>query len=282
MFWQTVHAGAVKASREYDFDLEWNAPSVETDSSRQIAIIESMINRRLAGLILAPVDRKALVGVVEKARSAGIPVVIFDSGLDTDKRLSYVATDNRAGGRLAARRLGTVLQGRGKVAVIGFMIGSASTMDREQGFQEEITANFPGIQIVDIRYSNSDRSVAMGLAENILTAHPDLGGFFADNEGSSTGTVQAVKSRAAKSTRVVAFDHTEQIVQDMRDGWVDSVVVQSPFRMGYESAKAIGVHFKGGIPPPNVDSGCRLIVREDLDKPEVKELLFPDLRTWLT
>ena len=122
----------------------------------------------------------------------------------------------------------------------------------------------------------------MGLAENILTAHPDLGGVFADNEGSSTGTLQAVKSRAAKSTRVVAFDDTEQIVQDLPDRWVDSIVVQSPFRMGYESAKAIGMHLQGTISPATVDSGCRLIAREDLDKPEVRELLFPDLRDWLT
>ena len=199
VFWQTVHAGAQKAAREHGFELEWSAPSLETDSSRQIEIVESMINRQLAGLILAPVDRKGLAGVVNKAAARNIPTVIFDSAIDSDQKISYVATDNMAAGRLAAGRLGTVLGGKGKVAILGFMLGSASTMEREQGFQDEMAKSFPGIAVVDLRFSNSDRSVAMSLAENIMTAHPDLGGFFADNEGSSTGAARALKSRNAKT-----------------------------------------------------------------------------------
>jgi ribose transport system substrate-binding protein len=113
IFWQTVHAGAVKAAQEFDFEIEWNAPTLEIDSSRQIAIVESMINRRLAGIALAPVDRKALVNVVERAAAEGIPVAIFDSDIDTDKRITYVATNNREGGRMAARQLGQLMQGTG-------------------------------------------------------------------------------------------------------------------------------------------------------------------------
>src|SRR5450759_4028799 len=137
IFWQTVHAGAIKASQEFGFEVEWNAPTLEIDSSRQIEIVESMINRRLAGIAVAPVDRQALVGVVERAAQAGIPVVIFDSGIDTTKRISYVATNNVEGGRMAARRLGQVLGGKGKVGIIGFMPGSGATMEREEGFQDE-------------------------------------------------------------------------------------------------------------------------------------------------
>jgi ribose transport system substrate-binding protein len=282
IFWQTVHAGAIKAAQEYGFEVEWNAPTLEIDSSRQIDIVESMVNRKLAGIVLAPVDRKALVAVVERAAKAGVPVAIFDSGIDTQQRVSYVATNNEEGGRMAARRLGEVIQGKGKVAIIGFMPGSASTMEREHGFQDEMRTKFPNVNIVGLQFGMADRAKAMAVTENVLTAHPDLAGLFADNESSSAGTVQALKSRGAKTVKLVAFDASEQLVADMRAGWIDSIVVQNPFKMGYESTKAIGMHLKGEKPPQLVDSGATLIKMEDLDKSETKELLFPDIQKYLS
>jgi ribose transport system substrate-binding protein len=281
IFWQTVHAGAIKAAQEYGFEVEWNAPTLEIDSARQIDIVESMVNRKLAGIVLAPVDKKALVAVVERAAKAGVPVSIFDSGIDTKQRLSYVATNNEEGGRMAARRLGEVLQGKGKVAIIGFMPGSGSTMEREHGFQDEMRTKFPKVNIIGLQFGMADRAKAMAVTENVLTAHPDLAGLFADNESSSAGTVQALKSRGAKGVKLVAFDASEQLVADMRAGWIDSIVVQNPFRMGYESTKAIGMHLKGEKPPEFVDSGATLLKLEDLDKPGTKELLFPDIQKYL-
>jgi ribose transport system substrate-binding protein len=281
IFWQTVHAGAIKAAREYGFEVEWNAPTLEIDSSRQIEIVESMVNRRLAGIVLAPVDKKALVGVVDRAAKTGVPVSIFDSGIDTNNRISFVATNNEEGGRMAARRVGEVLGGKGKVVVIGFMPGSASTMEREHGFQDEIRTKFPGIDILGLQFGMADRAKAMAVTENVLTAHPDLAGLFADNESSSAGAVQALKSRNAKGVKMVAFDASDQLLADMKAGWIDSIVVQNPFRMGYESTKAIGMYLKGEKPPATVDSGAALIKPEDLEKPEVKELLFPDIQKYL-
>ncbi len=280
-FWQTVHAGALKAAREFHFELSWNAPSLETDSNRQIEIVDSMINRQVSGLILAPVDRKALAGVVDKAATHHIPTMIFDSAIDSDKQISYVATDNIEGGRLAAGRLAEVLEGRGKVAILGFMLGSASTMEREQGFQDEMAHSFPGISVADLRFSNSDRSVAMALAENIMTAHPDLRGFFADNEGSSTGAARALRSRNARNIKLVAFDTTPQLIDDLRAGWLDSLVVQAPFAMGYKAAQAMGQHLAGQKPPARIDSGVRLIRKMDLETPDIQELLHPDLERYL-
>lgn len=281
IFWQTVHAGAIKAAREFGFEIEWNAPALEIDSSRQIQIVESMINRRLAGIVLAPVDRRALVGVVERAAALGIPVSIFDSGIDTDRRISYVATDNREAGRMAARRMAGILGGKGKVGIIGFMPGSASTMEREDGFQEEIRRLAPGVVIAGLQFGMADRARAMAATENLLTAHPDLAGLFADNESSSSGAVQALKARGNRKVRLVAFDASEQLVDDLRAGYIDSIVVQNPFRMGYEATRALGLKLAGGTPPANVDSGASLILRTDLEKPEIRELLFPDLRPYL-
>ncbi len=281
IFWQTVRAGALKAAEEYGFEVEWNAPTLEVDASRQIEIVESMVNRRLAGIVLAPVDRKALVGVVERAARAGIPVSIFDSDIDTKERVSYVATNNEEGGRMAARKLGELIGGKGKVAIIGFMPGSASTMEREHGFQDEIRAKFPQIDVVGLQLGMADRAKARAVTENILTAHPDLAGLFADNESSSAGAVQALKSRNARNVKLVAFDASDQLVADMKAGWIQAIVVQNPFRMGYEATKAIGMKLNGETPPATLDSGATLVTTADLEKAEIKELLFPDLSRYL-
>lgn len=281
IFWQTVRAGAIKAGEEFGFEVEWNAPTVEVDSSRQIEIVEAMVNRRLAGIVLAPVDARALVGIVERAQREGVPVTIFDSGIDTDQYVSYVATDNEEGGRMAARRMGKILGGKGKVGVIGFMPGSASTMLRESGFEDELKQKFPEIEIVSVQFGMANRAKALAATENILTAHPDLAGLFADNESSSAGAVQALKSRGARNVKLVAFDASEQLVADMSDGWIDSIVVQNPFKMGYEAARTMGLHLRGETPPREVDSGAALVLPENVDTPDMQELLFPDIERYL-
>jgi ribose transport system substrate-binding protein len=282
IFWQTVHAGANKAAEEYGLEIEWNAPTLEIDSSRQIAIVDSMVNRHLAGIALAPVDRTALVGVVERASNADIPVAIFDSDIDTKHRLTYVATDNREGGRLAAHYLGEALFGEGKVAYVGFMPGSASTMEREQGFEAEMKKNYPGIKIVQKVYGMADRAKALSATENILNAHPDLGGLFADNESSSAGAAMALKARNTTRVHAVAFDSNEQLIADVQERRIDALVIQDPFRMGYEAVKAIGMRLKGQTPPPHIDSGVYLVTRLDLEKPDIVDLLHPDLQRWLS
>ncbi len=281
IFWQTVHAGAIKAGREFGFAIEWNAPALEIDAGRQIEIVESMINRRLAGIVLAPVDKRALVAVVDRAARLGIPVAIFDSAIDTSGYLSYVATNNEEGGRIAARRLGHVLGGRGKVGIIGFMPGSGSTMEREHGFQDELRRGFPRIKVAALQFGMANRARAMAATENLLAAHPDLAGLFADNESSSSGAVQALKSRANRGVRLVAFDSSEQLVADLKAGWIDSLVVQDPFRMGYESTRAIGLKLAGRVPPRTVDSGVRLVLADELEGADVRALLFPDLGAYL-
>src|SRR2546423_1208760 len=172
---------------------------------------------------------------------------------------------------MAARRMGEILGGKGKVGIIGFMPGSASTMEREHGFQDEIAKRFPGIRIVGLQFAMSDRAKAMAETENMLAAHPDLAGVFADNESSSAGAVQALKSRGAKQVKLVAFDASDQLIADMRAGAIDSIVVQNPFRMGYESARAVGMKLNGQTPPRKLDSGAALIRAEDLDRQETKE-----------
>lgn len=281
IFWQTVHAGAVKAAKEYKLEIEWNAPTLEIDASRQIGIIDSMINRHLAGIALAPVDRKALVSPVERAQRAGIPVAIFDSGIDTNDRITYVATNNREGGRMAARQLADLMLNEGKCALIGFMPGSGATMEREEGFLEEMK-NHPKIQVVQTVYGMASQANAMKETENIMTHYPDLNGLFADNESSSMGAVAAIKSRMETRVRMVAFDASERLIEDLRHRFIDALLVQDPFKMGYVSVKAIGMKLNGEKPPTEVDSGLTMVTRADLEKPDVIPLLYPDIKKYLS
>jgi ribose transport system substrate-binding protein len=266
IFWLTVKAGAEKAAAEAGYSVEWNAPALEIDAKRQQDIIESMVNRKLAGIALAPVDKKALVNIVDRASAAGIPTVIYDSDVDTANRVAYIATDNREGGRMAARRIGEVLGGKGKVGVIGFMAGSASTMEREDGFLEELKAKFPGIEMVGLQF---------GMAENMMTAHPDLAGLFADNESSLSGAVQALKSRGNRKVKLVGFDASDALIADLKEGWIDSLVLQDPFRMGYDSVKAITRKLSGETVAGRQDLPATLATREDLQAGRVVKQLLP-------
>ena len=275
IFWLTVKAGAEKAAAEAGYSVEWNAPALEIDAKRQQDIIESMVNRKLAGIALAPVDKKAMVNIVERATAAGIPTVIYDSDVDTPNRLSYIATDNKEGGRMAARRMGEVLGGKGKVGVIGFMAGSASTMEREDGFVEELKAKFPQMEMVGVQFGMADRAKSMAVTENMMTAHPDLAGLFADNESSLSGTVQALKSRGNRKVKLVGFDASEALIADLKEGWIDSLVLQDPYRMGYDSVKAITRKLAGETPAARQDLPATLATREDLAAGRVAKQLLP-------
>src|SRR5579884_540180 len=196
LFWQSVHAGAAKAARENGVDLVWNGPASETDYTGQLEIVNAMINRRVDAIALAPSDRRAMVNVVERASSEHIPMIIMDSGVDTQDFVSRVATDNYKAGQIAADRMGRILGGKGKVVIVAVQPGAASTEAREKGFEDETKARFPGIQIVDKRFGMSQISESLNVAENMLTAHPDLDGIFASNESSTMGAAQAVRGRA--------------------------------------------------------------------------------------
>jgi ribose transport system substrate-binding protein len=280
LFWQSVHAGAVMASREAGVEIAWNGPTSESDYAAQIQIVDSMIARHVDAIVLAPIDKKAMVSVVERAGRRKIPVVIFDSGLDTDQFVAQVATDNYSAGRLAAERMGEVLKGKGKIVIVAVMPGAASTMAREQGFEEAIKEKYPGIQILDKRYGMADFAKSLTVAENMLTAYPDLDGMFASNESSTVGATQAVKARKA-TLKLVGFDWGPTLLDDLKSGMIDSLVVQNPFRMGADSVRAAVAALRGEKVAKIQNLAPRLIRKEDLDKPDVQEQLNPDLKKYL-
>lgn len=279
-FWQSVHAGAVKASRELNVDIVWNGPPQETDFNQQIQIVDSMINRGVDGIVLAPIDKKSMVGVVERAAAAKIPVVIFDSGLDSDKFVSQVATDNYHAGEVGADRVAKILDGSGKVALVMVQPGAASTMAREQGFKDRVAKVYPSIQIVDERYGWADFAKSLAVAENILTAHPEVEVLFASNESSTVGAAQALKGRKSQ-VKLVGFDSSPQLVEDLKAGVIDSLVIQDPFKMGYESTKSLLAHIGGQQVQKIQNIAPKLVTLENLNTPEIQEQLNPDLKKYL-
>jgi ribose transport system substrate-binding protein len=287
-FWKSVHAGAEKASQELGVKVIWKGPLREDDREDQIKVVETFINMRVKGIALAPLDSSALVPVVTDAARSGIPVVIFDSDLKKDDKISYVATDNYLGGKLAGEHLGKLLGGKGNVILLRYAEGSESTQQREQGFLDAI-GKFPDIKLVSSnQYAGATTETAFKASENLLTAHKGEGGglsvqgIFCPNESSAFGMLRALEDGGlAGKVKFVGFDSSPRLAEAMTKGHLDATVVQDPIKMGYLAVKTLHDHLQGKPVDKRVDTGATLITRDNMGEPRMKELLFPDYKKWL-
>jgi len=282
-FWKSIHAGAVKGSRELGVEIIWKGPLKEDDREQQIKVVENFVARAVDGIVLAPLDDKALVPVVRDAVGRKIPVVIIDSDLKSEDYVSFVATDNYKGGVLGARRLGTLLGGKGKVILLRYAEGSASTIQREAGFLDTIKKEFPGIEVVSSnQYGGATTESSYRKAENLLVRFPNIDGIFCPNESTTFGMLLALQSVGqAGKIKFVGFDSSEKLAKALRAGEIHGLVLQHPFQMGYLGVKTMVQHLRGEKVEKRVDTGCEVITAENMDQPEQKELLTPDLSKWL-
>lgn len=278
-FWKSIHAGAARAARELGVEIIWKGPQKEDDRAQQITVVEDFVTRGVDGIVLAPLDDRALMRPVRDAVREGIPVVIIDSALQGEDHASYVATDNYQGGVLAARRLGTLLGGRGRIFLIRYQEGSASTVQREAGFYDTVTREFPGlVLLVQDQYAGATTETAYQLAENLISRFPDVDGVFAPNESSTFGTLRALQeSRLAGKVVFVGFDSSPKLVQGLRDGHLHGLVLQNPVQMGYLGVRTIVAHIRGQAVEKVIDTGVALATLENMDRPEILALLTPDL-----
>ena len=288
-FWKAIHAGAVQAQRELSAQgdsvtIIWKGPLREDDRELQVQVVEGFISQGVSGIVLAPLDKHALVRPVEEARRAGVPTVIIDSGLDSDSIVGYVATDNVKGGQLAADRLGELLGGKGKVLLLRYQEGSASTMDRERGFLERMRANHPGITVISSdQYAGPTRETAKRAAENLLNRHgADLQGVFTVNESSTIGMLLALQDigRVGK-IRLVGFDAGQTLVDALRARQLDGLVVQNPMRMGYLGVKTMADHLRGRPVERLVDTGVMVVTPDNLETPEAQAAVNPPVDRYL-
>lgn len=273
-FWTVVHAGAMEAGEEAGVRIEWQGPSSETEFSRQIEIVEAMINSRVDGLVLAPTEATALVSVVQRATREGIPVVIFDSGINTEDYVSMVASNNYEAGVQAAHTLADLLRRSGKIAMVKNVPGAASTMEREAGFEETLAARYPRIEVVDYKYCQSDRALALAASENMLTAHPDLNGMFASAEPATVGAATALRNRnAAEQVKLVGFDWTDTLKGDFRDGVIRALVVQDPYEIGRMAVQSVLTALRGETPARRIDTKTHVVTLENIATPEIGAVL---------
>jgi ribose transport system substrate-binding protein len=288
VFWQSIHAGARKAGAELGVEIVWRGPLREDDRDSQVAEVENAVGRGVNGIVLAPLDDAALVRPVSAAMRQRVPVVIIDSGLKGDDYVSFVATDNEVGGRLGGERLASLLGGKGRIILLRYAEGSDSTTKREEGFLDAVRKH-PGIQIVsDNQYAGADVEGAYKKAEAILSQRKrpdgslDIDGIFCPNESSTFGMLRVLEDNGwAGKVRFVGFDASANLVKAMSAGSIDALVVQDPMRMGYLGVKTLVSHLKGEKIERRIDTGVRVVSRADMEQPDVKELLQPDLNRWL-
>jgi ribose transport system substrate-binding protein len=279
-YWKAIQSGAEKAVRDLQIqgvvvNFLWKAPLREDDRQEQTKILESVLRQRVDGIILAPFDSRTFVPLVEAAAADGVPTVIIDSALDSHKILSFIATDNQKAGALAADRMGEVLGGRGKVLLLRYQAGSASTEEREEGFRKRL-GHYPEIKIIlSDEFAGATRATAKTVSETLLGRYAsDLAGVFTPNESSTAGMVMALAGLEL-SGRIahVGFDTSDLYFDMLRSNRLKGLVAQDPYRMGELAVKALADHSQGKSVPRRVDTGAKMITPTNMDSPEIAHLL---------
>jgi len=292
VFWKSIHAGAVKAEQELqDLGVEviWIGPLKEDDRESQIKVVENFITRGVSGIVLAPLDDTALYMPVRDAVNNGIPVVIIDSGLKSEDYVSFVATDNYIGGRKGGEHLAKILGGKGRVIMLRYQEGSASTMNREQGFLDVLKEKYPEIEVVSSnQYGGATTESARRASENLLAPlrKPDgtlaIDGIFCPNESTAFGMLLALQdSGLAGKVKYVGFDSSERLVLGLEKGEIHGLVLQDPINMGYLGVKTMVRHLQGEKVDKRIDTGSLVATPENMNDPKMKNLLEPDYKKWL-
>ena len=282
-FWKAVHAGAELAARDLTTEARpvevlWKGPIVEDDRTAQIQVVEDFVVRGVDGIVLMPLDERALVAPARDATARGIPVIVADSDLAWDERISFVATDNERGGRIGGEKLVELLGGSGKVLLLRYLEGSASTAAREKGFLAA-AAEHAGLEVVSSnQHAGASTESAYQASENLLNRFPELDGIFCSNESASAGMLLALRDAGRAGTvKFVGFDASEQLVEGLEAGHIDALVLQDPIAIGDRSVRAMVAHLGGEAVEARIDTGVHLATPHNLADEQIQSLLAPDL-----
>jgi len=288
-YWQSIHAGAAKAQQELaaqgvPVKIIWKGPFREDDRDQQIQVVENFISRRVSGMVLAPLDSQALVNPVASAVQSGIPVLVMDSGLKSDKYISFVATDNFKGGQLAGEYMAQLLHGQGNVILLRYAVGSSSTEEREKGFLDAI-AKVPGLKVISAdQYAGVTVETAYQASQNLLNRFGnEVNGIFCVNEPSTIAMTKALRDigKAGGKVKMIGFDSGSKSVLDLKNGDVQALAVQNPLLMGYLAVTTMVKHLQGAKVEARIDTGVVLVTPENMEQPEMKDLLQPPISKYL-
>jgi ribose transport system substrate-binding protein len=282
-FWKAIHAGAMKAAQERNVEIIWKGPVKEDDRDEQIKVVETFISEGVDGIVLAPLDDRALVPVLNDAKARKIPVVIFDSGVKWDGYISFVATDNYKAGVLGADRLGTVVGGKGNVILLRYAEGSASTMEREAGFLDTIAKKYPGIRVISSnQYGGATTETAYTASENLLSTYKDVQGIFTPNESTTFGMLLALDAAdRTNQVKLVGFDASEKLVEAMAQRKIQGLVLQNPLHMAELAVQTLLDGMAGKPVEKRIDTGEYMITPDNMQQPDMDALLHPPVSKYL-
>ncbi len=278
-FWKSVHAGALTAARELGVEIVWKGPLREDDRNEQVQIVETLAGSGIDALVLSPLDDRALVRPVAEARRAGIPTVVFNSALQGGEHAAFVSTDNALGGALAARAVGRLLGGRGRLIMVRVKAGVEGTARREEGFLAALRAEFPAVEVVsENQYGGTSTETAYQTMESLLARFGAVDALFTPNESTTFGCLRAHQDHGLAGRVVhVGFDASEMLIEALDKGELAGLVLQDPFAMGERSLRTAVAVLRGEPYETNVATAVVLATRQNMAEPAVARLLRPDL-----
>jgi ribose transport system substrate-binding protein len=273
-FWQAVKLGAEQAADELGVRITFEGPDNEGMVDRQIDMLAAALANKPTAIGFAALDSQAAIPLLRQANDAGIPVIAFDSGVDSDIPLSTATTDNIAAAGLAADKMAEMIGGKGKVAVVAHDQTSRTGIDRRDGFVNRIQSEYPGIEVVTVQYGQGDHLKSTEVTKAILTANPDLNGIFGTNEGSAIGVVNGVQELGTKGLVIIGYDSGKAQKDAVRSGLMAGAITQNPVGIGYETVKAAVAAAKGESVPSLIDTGFYYYDASNIDDPEIAAVLY--------
>lgn len=265
--WLSVRNGAEDKVKELgNIELIFRAPAGKTDPNEQTRMAEDAINQKADAILLAPSDPAALAPVAAKIKEANIPLILIDSALSTEDYDAFFSTDNEAAGALAGETFAKLVNGRGKIGIVHAQPSSTTAIARGKGFETKIKEIAPNIQVVSVQYSDGDKARALNIATDIMTANPDLVGFFTSNEGSTIGVARAIEDMGKKdSIMLVGFDKSQDTIRALENGTLKATIVQNPYKMGYEGIQTAVDILEGKEVSRLTDTGVNVVTLENID-----------------
>jgi len=271
-FWQAVKSGAERAAKDYKVSVSFEGPETEAMVDKQIDMLSAALAKNPKAIGFAALDSKAAIPLLKKAQAAKIPVIAFDSGVDSDIPLTTATTDNKAAAALAADKLAELIGKTGEVAVVAHDQTSRTGVDRRDGFVERMK-KYPNVKIVSIQYGGGDHLKSTEVTKSILQAYPNLKGIFGTNEGSAIGVANGVKEMKRKLV-VVGYDSGKQQKDAIRDGTIAGAITQNPVGIGYKTVEAAVKALKGEKLPKVIDTGFFWYDKSNIADPKIAAVLY--------
>ena len=273
-FWQAVKLGSEQAAADYNVDITFEGPATEAEVDKQIEMLQAALAKNPAAICLAALDTQAAIPLLEEAQAKGIPVVGFDSGVDSDIPVATASTDNIAAAALAADKMAELIGGEGQVAVLVHDQTSRTGIDRRDGFLNRMAEAYPNIEIVNVDYGAGDHLKSTDLAKAVMQANPDLKGYFGANEGSIIGVLNAATELGKEGLVIIGYDSGAQQIQAIRDGLQAGAITQNPIGIGYKCVEAAVKAINGESVDKVIDTGFYWYDATNIDSDEIKAVLY--------